>query len=73
MYIVKERKVQKMTYTDEIIATLRTPVDYTPLIKKADEIKAKLDAIKAAIDAGDASPENINEMCKLAFELGKLY
>lgn len=61
-----------MTYTDEIIATLRTPVDYTPLIKKADEIKAKLDAIKAAIDAGDASPENINEMCKLAFELGKL-
>jgi hypothetical protein len=72
MYIVKERKVQKMTYTDEIIATLRTPVDYTPLIKKADEIKAKLDAIKAAIDAGDVSPENINEMCKLAFELGKL-
>lgn len=39
-----------MTYTDEIIAILRTPIDYIPLIEKADEIKAKLDAIKAAID-----------------------
>jgi hypothetical protein len=37
-----------------------------------NEILERLNEVKAAIDKGDATPENINEMCRLAFELGKL-
>ena len=37
-----------------------------------NEIIERLNEVKAAIDKGDATPENINEMCRLAFELGKL-
>ena len=39
-----------MTNIDEILNALRTPVDFTPLIEKADAIKAKLDAIGEELD-----------------------
>lgn len=48
----------------------RKPKRYKKMTK--NEIIEKLNEVKAAIEKGDASPENINEMCKLAFELGKL-
>lgn len=37
-----------------------------------NEIIERLNEVKAAIDKGEVTPENINEMCRLAFELGKL-
>lgn len=65
MYIVKERKVIKMTNTElnELITILRTPIDFAPLRAKADAIKADLDRIGAELDKLDDDLEEIKTSC----------
>ena len=52
VYSKGKEGTKKMTNTElnELLNTLRTPIDFTPLRAKADAIKADLDRIGKALD-----------------------
>ena len=52
------------TELNELIAILRTPINFAPLLAKADSIKADLDRIGSELDKLDSNLEEIEASCK---------